>query len=135
MIHDPWSGSWKSHDPDHEKAMIRIKYGSKIFDLDQILHQNFLIRIKNFMKFFWSGSKITWKFFDPDQKYVIFFLIRIKTSPYFFWSGSKNLEKIFDPGSKNLNLDQKSSWIKKWSTVLIHDLPTVQNILKLSWIL
>ena len=120
MIPDPWSGSWKSHDPDHEKAMIRIKYRSKIFDLDQILHQIFLIRIKNFMKIFWSGSKIPWKFFDPDQKLHEIFLIRIKNHMKIFWSGSKICHIFFDPDQKFalfFLIRIKKSWKNFWSRI------------------
>ena len=121
MIHDPWSGSWKSHDPDqisHQKYLIWIKFctkifwsGSKIwwkfFDPDQKFDEHFLIRIKNCVKIFWSGSKITWKFFDPDQKYAYFFLIRTKNSPCFFWSGSKILKKFLIQDQKIWILIQK----------------------------
>ena len=41
----------------------------------------FLIRIKNWPIFFWSGSIICRFFFDPDQKCCLCLI--------FFWSGSK----------------------------------------------
>ena len=66
----PWSGLWKSHDPDQKLANF------------------FLIRIKN-----WPI------FFDPDQKFADFFLIRIKNWPIFFWSGSKKMHDFFWSGS------------------------------------
>ena len=67
---------------DHEKAWtgsnIEVKFlifwsglsfAAKFYDPDQKFDKNFLIRIKNSMKFFWSGSKIRIKIFDPDQKF------------------------------------------------------------------
>ena len=80
----------------------------------------------------WSGSKKRFFIFDLDQKSAIFFLIWIKKTPFHFWSGSKNLFFIFDPGSKNIHFWIKDHEIKKWSTVLIHDLPTVNKYTMLS---
>ena len=125
------------------------------FDLDQKRGEFFLIWIKKHIKYFWSGPKKRAFFFDLDQKLKIFFLIWIKNLCFFFWSGSKNRDMIFDLDQKNaffFDLDQKISFfflvqdqkifkfgskiikdheIKKWSTVLIHDLPTVE-ILKIA---
>ena len=82
----------------------------------------------------WSGSKKRFFIFDLDQKSAIFFLIWIKKTPFHFWSGSKNLFFIFDPGSKNIHFWIKDHEIKKWSTVLIHDLPTVKIRVWLIWV-
>ena len=88
----------------------------------------FMIWIKKEPIFFWSGSKNIKNIFDLDQKRENFFLIWIKNWRYFFWSGSKNLLFLFGPGSKYIQIWIKDHEIKKWSTVLIHDLPTVCNL-------
>ena len=79
--------------------------------------------------FYWSGS---WKwhdllviFFWSGSKNCVFFLIWIKKTLYLFLSGSKNRFFLFGPGSKNTQIWIKDHQIKKRSTVLIHDLPTV----------
>ena len=100
MIHDRGS----KNDPSHNYFMIQIMISA------------------------WSGSKNRFFIFDLDQKSAIFFLIWIKKTPFHFWSGSKKLFFIFDPGSKNIHFWIKDHEIKKWSTVLIHDLPTVKNM-------
>ena len=124
------------NDLDHEIGMIWIK-------------KLFMIWIKKHIKYFWSGPKKRAFFFDLDQKLKIFFLIWIKNLCFFFdldqkieiwfliWI-KKTLfffyldqkisffflvqdQKIFKFGSKIIEDHE----IKKWSTVLIHDLPTV----------
>ena len=82
-------------DPVDHDPMIWIIY---FHDPDQKSASFFLIRIKNQLHFFWSGSKKDNFFFDPDQKFTFFFLIRIKNLWFFFWSGSK---KTFFFWSKN----------------------------------
>ena len=130
----------KRHDLDQKKLWSGSKKRRIFFDLDQKTYKIFLIWTKKESIFFWSGPKIEDIFFDLDQKFV-----------FFFWSGSKNRDMIFDLDQKNaffFDLNQKISFfflvqdqkifkfgskiikdheIKKWSTVLIHDLPTVNT--------
>ena len=133
------------HNLDHKILWSGSKKSRKFFDLDQKTYKIFLIWTKKESIFFWSGPKIEDIFFDLDQKFVFFFLIWIKKSRYDFWSGSKKRfffdldqkisffflvqdKKIFKFGSKII----KDHEIKKWSTVLIHDLPTV-NLICVLW--
>ena len=98
-----WSKSSLSCDPGGSNLMIRIKNrGVFFFDPDQKSGCFFLIRIKNWCDFFWSGSKIRLIFFDLDQNSSWFFLIRIKNRRDFFWSGSKIVVIFFDPNQKSV---------------------------------
>ena len=87
----PWSGSWKSHDPDQKLAdffLIRIKNWPIFFIRIKKMADFFFYPDKKLADFFCSGSKIGRLFFDPDQKMADFFFDPDQKMADFFLSGS-----------------------------------------------